>query len=146
VDDLVGTGEHELRLHWLLPDLPVEVSANVPYCAAFTVEKVRFRWNIFSSSPGSAAVIRGGKKLAGDLVCKDQEVRGWESPTYGERSPAISLLYCVRAYLPIRLVTAILAGDALQFGHIDGNLALSRQGSEVYRVSLSPARTAGVSG
>jgi asparagine synthase (glutamine-hydrolysing) len=140
VDDLLGAGEHELRLHWLLSDLPIEVSANAPYCAVRIGENVRFHWNIFSSSPGSAAVIRGGKKVAGDLVCEDQEILGWESPTYGERSPAISLLYRVRAPLPVRMVTAILAGDALQLRESDGNLVLSREGSQVCQVSLAAAQ------
>src|ERR1019366_1053226 len=65
VDDLLGAGEHELRLHWLLPDLPVEGIAASPFCAVLSAGKVRFRWNVFSSSPGSAAIIRGGKNLAG---------------------------------------------------------------------------------
>src|SRR6266403_4263549 len=93
VDDLLGAGEHVLGLHWLLPDLPFEVRAPSPFCAVLSAEKVRFRWNVFSSSPGSAAVIRGGKTLTGDTMGGDEELLGWESPTYGERCPAISLLY-----------------------------------------------------
>ena len=146
MDDLLGAGEHELRLHWLLPDLPVEGIAASPFCAVLSAGKVRFRWNVFSSSPGSAAIIRGGKNLAGNIVCGDEELLGWESPTYGERCPAISLLHRVQAPLPVRIVTAILAGEALQIRQSERQLVLSCDASPVYQVSLAPVQTVSASG
>jgi Heparinase II/III-like protein/Heparinase II/III N-terminus len=145
VDDLPGAGEHELRLHWLLPDLPFEVISDSPFCAVLSAEKARFRWNVFSSSPGSTAIIRGGKILAGNIEDRnrDEELLGWESPTYGELCPAISLLYRVQAPLPVRIVTVILAGEALQLRQSDSNLVLSRDGLQVYQVSLAPEQTVG---
>jgi hypothetical protein len=145
VDDLLGAGEHELRLHWLLPDLPFEVISDSPFCAVLSAEKVRFHWNVFSSSPGSTAIIRGGKILAGDFECRnrDEDLLGWESPTYGELCPAISLLYRVQALLPVRMITVILAGDALHLRQSDNNLVLSRDASQVYQVSLTPEQTVG---
>ena len=107
---------------------------------------MRFRWSVFSIAAGSASVIRGGKNLAGDTLGGDQELLGWESPTYGERCPAISLLYRVQAPLPVRIVTAILAGDALQLQQSDRQLVLSRDGSQVYQVSLVAAQTVGAMG
>jgi Heparinase II/III-like protein/Heparinase II/III N-terminus len=143
VDDLLGAGEHELRLHWLLPDLPFEVIADSPFCAILSAEKVRFRWNVFSSSPGNAAIIRGGKILARNIEGRnrDEELLGWESPTYGELCPALSLLYRVQARLPVRIVTVILAGEALQLRQSDSNLVLSRDALQVYQVSLAPEQT-----
>jgi len=143
VDDLLGAGEHESRLHWLLPDLPFEVIADSPFCAVLSAEKVRFRWNVFSSSPGSTAIIRGGKILAGDIERgnRDEELLGWESPTYGELCPAISVLYRSQARLPVRIVTVILAGEALELQQSDNNLVLSREASQVYQVSLAPERS-----
>jgi hypothetical protein len=146
VDDLLGAGEHELRAHWLLPDLPFEVIAASPFCAVLSAEKVRFRWKVFSSSAGSASVVRGGRNLTGDSLGEDQELLGWESPTYGERRPAISLLYHVQAALPVRIVTAILVGEALQLQEADRQLTLSRDASQIYEVSLTPARTVGAGG
>ena len=145
VDDLLGAGEHELRLHWLLPDLPFEVIADSPLCAVLSAEKLRFRWNVFSSSPGSAAIIRGGKIVAGNIECRnrEEEALGWESLTYGELGPAISLLYRVQAPLPVRIVTVILAGEALQLRQSDSNLVLSRDASQVYQVSLAPEKSVG---
>ena len=148
MDDLLGVGEHELRLHWLLPDLPFEVIADSPFSLVLSAEKVRFRWNVFSSSPDSAAIIRGGKNVAGDMVCRDEdeELLGWESPTYGERCPAVSLLHRVQAPLPVRMVTAILAGEVLQLRQSDRQLVLSRDASQVYQVSLAPVQTLSASG
>jgi len=146
VDDLLGAGEHELRLHWLLPDLPFEVIADSPFCAVLSAEKMRFRWNVFSSSPGSAAIIRGGKILAGDIESRNrnEELLGWESPTYGELCPAISLLYRVHARLPVRIISVILAGEALELQQSDRNLVLSRDASQVYQVSLALEQTVGL--
>jgi hypothetical protein len=145
VDDLIGAGEHELRLHWLLPDLPFEMIADSSFCAVLSAEKVRFRWNVFSSSPGSAAIIRGGKIVAGNIECRNREEEslGWESLTYGELCPAISLLYRVQAPLPVRIVTVILAGEALQLRQSDSNLVLSRDASQVYQGSLAPEKSVG---
>ncbi len=145
VDDLLGAGEHESRLHWLLPDLPFEVIADSPLCAVLSADKQSFRWNVFSSSSGSAALIRGGKILAGDIEGRNrnEELLGWVSPTYGELCPALSLLYRVQAPLPVRIVTVILAGDAVQLRQSDSNLVLSRDGSQVYQVSLAPEQTVG---
>ena len=142
VDDLLGVGEHELRLHWLLPDLPIEVSADSPFCAVLSAEQACFRWNVYSSARGTGTLVRAGKNLAGSLVNGDQELLGWESPTYGELCPAVSLLYRVQAALPVRIVTVILAGETLQFQERDGQLILSSDTSEIYQMNLTPARTA----
>jgi hypothetical protein len=143
VDDLLGVDEHELRLHWLLPDLPFEVITDLPFYAVLSARKVRLHWNVFSSSPGSAAMIRGGKILAGNIEGRnrDEELLGWESPTYGELCPAISLLYRVQARLPVRIITVILAGEALHLRQSDSNLVLSRDASQVYQLSLAPEQT-----
>ena len=128
-----------------LPDLPFEVIADSPLFAVLSAEKLRFRWNVFSSSPGGPAIIRGGKILAGNIELRDreEELLGWESPTYGELCPAISLLYRVQALLPVRIITVILAGEAPQLRQSDSNLILSRDSSQVYQVSLAPEQTVG---
>ncbi len=140
VDDLSGAGEHEFRLHWLLPDLPFEV-ASAPFSTLLFAENARFRCNVFSSAPGTGAIIRSGKNVARNIVCEDEddgrELLGWESPTYAELCPAISLLYRVQAPLPVRFVTVILAGEALQLRQNASDVVLSRDAVQVYRVSLA---------
>ena len=67
--------------------LPFAVTSNSPFCAVLSAENVRFRWNVLSSYPGSAAIIRAGKNVATGLACRDrdqdqdEELLGWESPT-----------------------------------------------------------------
>jgi hypothetical protein len=144
VDDLLGAGKHDLRLHWLLPDLPFETITASPFCAKLSRENTRFRWNIFSAIPGTAVIVRAGKNLAGDVTLKnknrDEELLGWDSPTYGELHPAISLLYSVQAAVPVRIVTIVLVGEEFEVQQSDNTVALYRNSSQVYQVSLSPTQ------
>lgn len=154
-DDLLGTGEHELRLHWLVPDLPFEVVSRSPFSVVFTAELARLRWNVSCSSPGTAAIIRAGKRLTGgqiedhvrdgtepraeDRAADDEPLLGWESPTYGELRAAISITYRVRATLPARLITVVLAGESIQLRPSEGRLEFWRGDSAIYQVGTAPA-------
>lgn len=149
VDDLLGTGEHELRLHWLLPDLPweslpsepspSETVLQAPFCVTFPWEQARLRWNIVASAPGQGTIVRAGKTVAG-VAAGQESLLGWQSPTYGELSPALSLLYRVKARLPLRLLTVVRIGDTFQMQTGDGRLTLLRGGSQAYQVGLHPVR------
>jgi hypothetical protein len=154
VDDLSGTGQHESRLHCLLPDLPFEVSSVSPFCVTLSSKEIRFRYNILCNTSGNAAIVRGGKSLLGNLgnpdshphqeeqdQQHDQSLLGWESPTYGELCPALSLVYSAQAPLPVRIVTVILADQALQIQQRERELTLSYAGSELYRVGLIAEQT-----
>ncbi len=141
VDDLLGEREHESRLHWLLPDLPFEVIADSPFCAALSSKNAHFRWHVFSSALGNVAIIRGGKSRGGKNPAgkiANEALLGWESPTYGQLCPAISLLYRVKAPLPVRIVTVILAGDALHLQQSERQLIVSQNATQLYQVSLKP--------
>jgi len=139
-DDLLGTGEHDLRLHWLAPDWPREVASSVPFSAVQMAEGARFRWQIYSSAPGAGAVLREGKMVAGQG--EEEAVSGWQSPTYGELKAAVSLVYRVHAPLPVRLVTAILAGETTQVRQVQ-NQVIVECGSVRREVSLSPVESTG---
>jgi hypothetical protein len=147
VDDLLGNdlpvnGAHELRLHWLLPDLPFTVLAQSPFSGILSAADDKFQWSVFSSSPGSTSVLQGGKKLQENPagIEENANLLGWESPTYGELRPAISLVHRVNAALPVRMVTIILAGEELQLQARDGNVILSRGKAQVFETSLSAAQ------
>lgn len=169
IDDLLGEREHELRLHWLVPDLRFEMIGDADresaprsapvllFSLALHSKNNRFRFHLFSSAPGMPAVVRGGKSLDlrdADLThdhlkkedfktndIKDRELLGWESPTYGELCPALSLLYRVQARLPVRYVTLILASENLQFRQGVGRLVLSLDAKPIHEVSLLPPQT-----
>jgi hypothetical protein len=135
VDDIRGVGDHDVRLHWLTADLPYE-TADSPFQVAFTSGQSRVRWNIFSSPMGNGAIIRAGARVEGDSAGVETELLGWESPTYGDLRPALSLVYQTRSRLPVRFVTAILTDERCNLESAGEELVIKRHESEVYRVNL----------
>jgi hypothetical protein len=147
-DDVTeGSGEHDVRLHWLAPDLPREVSDS-PFQVVFSAAQSRVRWNIFSSVPGSAIIVRAGVRVSGSLLDADTDTQllGWESPTYGDLRPAVSLVYQIRSRLPVRFVTAVLTDERCKLKASGDQILILREESldreevnreEVYRVNLS---------
>jgi hypothetical protein len=136
LDDIVGAGEHDVRLHWLVADFSYEVSDS-PFEVVFSTGKSRIRWSIFSSVAGSAAVVRAGKSSAPEVTGADTQLLGWESPTYGDLRPAVSLVYQARSQLPVRFVTAVLTDERCKLEPGDGSLVIVRDESEVFRLNLS---------
>lgn len=150
VDDIDGAGEHDVRLHWLAADLPHEISKS-PFQVVFTAGQARVRWSIFSSVPGNGAIARAGKQVWGEKDSSaeaertDAELLGWESPTYGDLRPAISLTYQTRSLLPVRFVTVILTDERCKLKSVEGQLVISgnesalegREDSDLYRVELA---------
>ena len=136
VDDIDGPGVHDMRLHWLMADLPYEVSAS-PFQVVFTLGQSHARCSIFSSSPGNGAIIRAGARVEGNPASVVTQLLGWESPTYGDLRPAVSLVYEVRSQLPVRILTAILTDARCNIDSTGGQLVVSRGGSQIHRVNLS---------
>jgi hypothetical protein len=144
VDDIQGAAVHDLRLHWLVADLPYEVSDS-PFEVVFASGQSRIRWTILASIPGSSAVVRTGKQAGSatgkssalEITAADTQLLGWESPTYGDLRPAVSLVYQTRSQLPVRFVTAILTDERCRLESEDGRLVVLRDESAVYRVNLS---------
>jgi asparagine synthase (glutamine-hydrolysing) len=140
-DDELGAGEHEVRLHWLAADLPFEVSHS-PFQVVFAATDADFRWSFFASAPGNAAVIRAGESSSPEVAGADAKLLGWESPTYGELRPAVSLVYQIRAPLPVRLVSVILANEECRVEieekkPEEKELIVRRRESEIYRVNFA---------
>src|SRR5205085_7145689 len=100
----------------------------------------RFRCSIFASAGGRADVVRAGKgssKIAAEIAGADLPLLGWESPTYGELRPAVSLLYSARTQLPLRFVTVFLADESCRIRHENKRLIICQGESELYRVSVA---------
>jgi hypothetical protein len=146
VDDLLGTGTHDARLHWLLADLPREGKESADQ-TVLNFEGSRIRCNIFSSVRGDLRMVRAGKQLLRGAASKDlsppelpdseAQLLGWQSPTYGDLQPAISLIYDTRARLPLRFVTVVLTAHGYKVESCEGDIIVSKIGSEIYRVNLS---------
>ena len=153
VDDIEGNGEHTACLHWLLADLPYGVSDS-PFQIVSHSEEAQIRWNIFASVPGNAAVVRAGAATHGtapaEFSASDTSLLGWESLTYGDLRPAVSLLYQTRSQLPVRFVTVVLTDENIKLDASAGQIVIlrnelsgqSRAGVEICRVSLSRSTTA----
>ena len=153
VDDLEGSGDHHARLHWLVPNLPVQIADSF-FQVRFKLDHGCVRWNTFSSAPGHSAVIRCGKVIETsgasmpEAVHPDTQLLGWESPTYGALEPAISMIYETQSQLPVRFVTIVLTGEhcrlelsADEVILLENQPVKNSQGCEIYRVSLSPSST-----
>jgi hypothetical protein len=136
VDDIDGPGAHDVRLHWLMADLPYEASDS-PFQAVFKSGQSQVRCSIFSSRSGSGCIVRAGALVVGNSNGADLRLLGWESPTYGDLRPAVSLVYETRSELPVRFVTVILTGEQCEFELRNQQLVILLDESEIHRVNLS---------
>jgi hypothetical protein len=133
----VGTGEHDLRLHWLAPDLPFE-AADSPFRVVFRSHGHEFSFVIFSSQAGKSAIIRAGASSTPQIAGADMPLLGWESPTYAELRPAVSLLYRTRGPLPIRLVTAVLTDQKCRAEMKADQVTIWRDDLQLFQVGIAP--------
>jgi hypothetical protein len=148
IDDIEGAGSPDVRLQWLAPDVPYQLS-DAPFRVAFNSGQSQIRWNIFASVPGNALIVRAGKRIettsANEVAEADIQLLGWESPTYGDLQPAVSLVYQTRSQLPVRFVTVVLTDERCRVETIDGEIVILKSESqdrasgkfEIYRVGLS---------
>lgn len=99
VDDLLGKGEHDLRLHWLLNDFPFEVDDG-RMRVALSVGDGRYGLSMSLCLPEAVRarfdVLRG---------TENSVPRGWQSHYYGVRQPALSTMLCSRAVPPCRFIS-----------------------------------------
>jgi hypothetical protein len=99
-DDITGPGEGEIELHWLTADNEWRMDGN-----ALNLGNCSLR--VDSSANQSLRLIRSGERMAGTGCASIDQYRGWYSPTYRVKQPAISLISKVRATLPVRFTTEI---------------------------------------
>jgi hypothetical protein len=104
IDDILGNSQHQVRLHWLLPD-----SLRVIAADAGTLELKTPQGSVVVTSTCTVAsefsVIRAGETIAGKRSRPDDITRGWVSHTYASKEPALSLILEAEASLPIRFET-----------------------------------------
>ena len=141
VDDVLGSGVHDVRLHWLAPDLPCEILES-PFRIVFTTRHAPVRWHLFAGVAGEPAVFRAGKQiypqqsLEPGVSAAETHLLGWESLTYGDLQPSISLVYQTRSQLPVRLATVVLTDERCRLETKGSQLVISREKSEIYRVDF----------
>lgn len=109
-DQLVPVDENQkarrtlnVRLHWLLPDWGWELKDGVLRLDSGEGDVVLQVQSV--DSVLAFSLVRAGELLAGEGV--DFTTRGWFSPTYGEKDPALSLGVTTTASPPLTITTRI---------------------------------------
>jgi hypothetical protein len=95
------------RLHWLLPDWEWQIGdtglvLKVLSPAGWVVLQV----SVSAQSPNrnlKSSIVRAGELLYG--IGAVSPVRGWVSPTYGEKTPALSFAIDIESFFPVKLVS-----------------------------------------
>ena len=106
-DDILGEGDHALRLSWMLAHLPwrrrgcgIELEVGTEK-AFIEVDAGDCRMGIYTA----------GTLVAGEELGEHDPVLGWFSPTYSVKTPALQLIARVSSTLPVRLLTSITFGE-----------------------------------
>jgi len=136
LDDILGEGEHQVAVQWLVPDGAIGVLDEQALRASVQIGKRTVGFLVTCVQGGTASVIRKGQPVTGS-GSPERDLLGWESPTYGERRPAVSLLFSVRAKLPVRLLTVVSLTE-LDVQTSEQEISLHCGGSEKFRASLFP--------
>lgn len=138
VDDLLGSGNHHLRLHWLTPDLPFDACESPLRVQFNTTDKRHIRWHIFSSCAGQHAIVRAGQSSNPEIAGCDLPQLGWASPTYGELRPAVSLICQTKGLVPVRFVTMVLVNPHCNVLCAENSLSVHGGSAPLFTTSLMP--------
>jgi hypothetical protein len=97
IDDLFGSGAHEVERRWLIPDLPWTVKAG----------RIRLDSPVgevwLEVEGGKLCIIRAGECVYGEKPGKLVSTSGWFSPTYAYKIPALHISNRWEANLPLRI-------------------------------------------
>ncbi len=127
VDDLIGAGDHSLRLHWLLADLPH--AAPAPGCLRLQMPAGQLDISVYCSAPADTSVLRA----------EAASTRGWSSPAYAEKCPALSLVSLARGALPMRWITVFASPEVVR--DQNGNKLVVHAKLASVELSLQPGVT-----
>ncbi len=115
IDDLLGAGQHQIALSWLLPDLPwslaegaLNLRTPVGEVRVVTAPQDNQRW-----------LVRAGNCVSGNKPDGAVETMGWFSPTYALKMPALQYVLRWQAELPLRVQS-----DWLWAGEDEGQLEI----------------------
>jgi hypothetical protein len=107
-DELTGSGEHGLRVGWLMGDGEWEIE-NMILRYQSRAGDVRLD---FSSPNVTYGMFRAGQQLAGELRIKNEEILGWFSPSYSVKQSALFLATAIKGEAPLRMISRWSLGSA----------------------------------
>lgn len=126
VDDVLGTGTHRARLHWLLADHECKLQEDVGRLLLHTPAGP-FAVQVWCSHSAELSLVRG---------VAEQQVRGWRSRYYADKEPALSLAFEAHAPLPIRFLT-ILSAAPVSVKQLDAREVVVQNGNTTLTAQLS---------
>jgi hypothetical protein len=100
------------RLHWLLPDWKWEMDnagQRIEIWLTCGLGKIRLDLSVepqFSILNSQFSLVRAGETLSGSA--NPNPVRGWTSPTYGVKVPALSLVFEAESVNEVRFRTEFI--------------------------------------
>lgn len=120
IDDVLGTGTHQVGLYWQLCDVDFELIDNI-----LTLQT--------SHGPVCLTVFNSTGDAKYECLKGNGEPKGWQSLYYGNRKPAPVLVCSEQVNLPARFVTLVNLGDiakGLAFGNNTLTWQLDKRGKE----------------
>ncbi len=118
IDDLLGSGSHEVACQWLLATGEHNIDET----------RQRLRLSLYAGDLQLywKTVMVSGVRV--DVSCGDESEapRGWRSRYYGTREPALSFKVAGQAEMPCRIVSAFVLGDPQAHVSIDDETATVR--------------------
>lgn len=133
VDDLVGTGTHTLRLHWLAPDSPVTALTGNTFDIQSAAGPLRI--SLASTVRDEVDLVRAGSQIVGAGADLPDPARGWISRHYGRKEPALSFALECYSPLPVRFASIVQLG-ALE--PVTTSASLEDIQAQTFGVHLSP--------
>ncbi len=133
VDDVVGTGHHQARLHWLLAHGTINrISARTMDC---TFDAGPARLFIASSAPSQVDCVCAGEHIFEGDDQSPELTRGWLSRYYAQKKPALSISAQTASSLPLRFITVLTLGSSPK---IDVNRSMQQLRIGERAISLAP--------
>jgi hypothetical protein len=102
IDDLSGSGQHEIELRFHFSPRPVEIAPDL-----WTRAQGRRGQGLWLRAMAPVPLV--AEKREGHL----QPIDGWSSPGYGLRRPSPVVIYRAAATLPLQITTVILPAEHL---------------------------------
>jgi asparagine synthase (glutamine-hydrolysing) len=101
-DDILGSGTHFVRLHWLFQDFPHVIDSEA---GVLRLKTPRGSVIVVTTctTPTDFTIVRAGQTVVGEG--SSDISRGWISRTYAKKEAALSLALSAKAALPIRFET-----------------------------------------
>ncbi|HET9741300.1 MAG TPA: alginate lyase family protein [Terriglobales bacterium] len=137
VDDVMGRSGMAATVQWLFPNLEFTVQQQAQGLILQSAHGP-FRFQIVCSQNSQMNLVRAGELIAGpDWQHSATIIRGWRSPVYGDKEPALSVGVRSNGGIPARFVT-VLAPANVRIGVLSPTEILVARDRGEYRFRMNP--------